>query len=86
MLTIRQVRTAEVYNDVERTSQVSDTAAPLQYTDRTQSPGVGNMSGDFHPFEDNERDKDSVESWMKAYPRLKELMVIIKRPYMGGAK
>lgn len=86
MLTIRQIRNAEVYNDAERSLQVSDTASPTQYADRTQGPGVGNMSGDFHPFEDNEHDKDSITSWIKAYPRLKELMVVIKRPYMGGEK
>lgn len=86
MLTLRQVKTALVYTDVERPLQVSDTAAPLQYTEISQGPGIGNISGDFYPFEDNERDKESIESWIKMYPRLKELMMIIRRPYMGGPK
>lgn len=86
MLTLRQVRTAEVYNDEERSLQVSDTASPTQYADRVQGPGVGNISGDFYSTEDNERDKDSITGWIRAYPKLKELMLMIKRPYMGGEK
>lgn len=78
----RHQKKALVYNDTERGSQVSDTASPTQYTDRTQGPGIGNISGDFYAVDPRDN-RYNIEKWIRAFPRLRKLIKIVKSPYVG---
>lgn len=77
MLTIRQLRTADVDNGP--LTSTPSTAEPTGYSGDWNSQAIS----DKYNNKDNVQDKESFEGWATIHPRLKELMKQIRRPMMG---